>query len=83
MTRSISAVAGDIASAWHQQKGGVNYAAKPYLAAMFELDTIDDKFMFDSARTVLVYFLGNAKTFRGPRAKELKAELKQILGGRS
>jgi hypothetical protein len=34
----------------------------------------------DSAKSIIVYFLANASTFRGPEAKGLKLELKKIAG---
>tara|TARA_R110000787_G_scaffold187155_1_gene299098 strand:+ start:39 stop:347 length:309 start_codon:yes stop_codon:yes gene_type:complete len=53
--------------------------AKPYLEAMACLDTPDDNFGADSGRSVVLYFLTNASTWRGPDARRIKAELKNIL----
>jgi len=80
-TRPLSAIAADIRKAWRDKQGKpcVNYAAKPYLEAMADLDGIDDRYGADSARSVVAYFLGNASTFRGEQAKALKAELKGML----
>lgn len=72
--RSIRSIALDIRKEWAK----VNYAAKPYLDAMLELDTINDKYGFDNARSIILYFLSNAASFRGERAKALKAELKAL-----
>lgn len=72
--RSIRSIALDIRKEWAK----VNYAAKPYLDAMLELDTINDKYGFDNARSIILYFLSNASSFRGERAKALKAELKAL-----
>ena len=33
----------------------------------------------DDARTVVLYFLSNSATWRGPDAKRIKAELKEML----
>jgi len=77
--RSISAIARDIRRDWSKHGKGVNYAAKPYLEAMASLDKITDNCGSDSAEYVILYFLGNAKTYRSPKAKELKAELKALL----
>lgn len=77
MSRSIASIAYDIRSDWGSK---VNYAAKPYLNAMLYLNNIDDKFMFDDARSVVRYFLSNASSYRGETAKKLKAELKSIVG---
>lgn len=78
MTRAISSIAADIRREWGSK---VNYAAKPYLNAMLELNSVNDNFGYDSGRSVVNYFLGNASSFRGPRAAELKAELKAALKG--
>lgn len=72
--RSIRSIALDIRKEWTK----VNYAAKPYLEAMMELDSINDKYGFDNARSIILYFLSNASSFRGERAKALKAELKAL-----
>ena len=73
--RPLSNIAHEIRRDWQN----VNYAAKPYLAAMFELDQITDRYMYDSADSIVRYFLANANTWRGPVSKVLKAELKAIL----
>ena len=72
--RSIRSIALDIRREWIK----VNYAAKPYLDAMMELDSINDKYGFDNAKSIILYFLSNASSFRGERAKALKAELKAL-----
>ena len=74
-TRPLSNIAHDIRRDWKN----VNYAAKPYLAAMFELDRITDQHMFDTGRGIVVYFLSNTASWRGPVAKLIKAELKAML----
>jgi len=72
--RSIRSIALDIRKEWAK----VNYAAKPYLDAMMELNSINDKYYNDSAKSIVLYFLSNASSFRGERAKVLKAELKAL-----
>lgn len=57
----------------------VNYAACPYLDAMASLSSINDRFGFDDARSIVRYFLCNAGSWRGPVAKEIKAALKSML----
>lgn len=76
--RPISSIAYDIRKEWGAK---TNYAAKPYLSALMGFETINDNYGFDSARSVVLYFLGNAASFRGERAKALKAELKAHLKG--
>lgn len=75
MNRSISSIAYDIKRAWAKPYFG----AKPYLDAMTQLNNINDKYFHDDAKSVIMYFLANASTFRGNDAKVLKAELKAIL----
>jgi viroplasmin and RNaseH domain-containing protein len=75
MTRPIKVIAQDIRANWPK----VNYAAKPYLDAMSSLNSIDENYMFDSGKSVVNYFLSNANTWRGEKAREIKAELKAML----
>jgi len=74
--RPISAIARDIKRDWGTK---INYGAKPYLEAMLDLDQITDNYMADSGKSVVLYFLANAANYRGPKARELKAELKALL----
>ena len=74
-TRPLFNIAHDIRRDWKN----VNYAAKPYLAAMFELDKITDSYMFDTGRGIVAYFLSNAGTWKGPVAKSIKSELRAML----
>ena len=74
MARPLSTIARDIALNWEN----VNYAARPYLEAMAYLNSIDDMYYMDTARSVVAYFLANARSFRGEDAKRLKAELKSL-----
>jgi hypothetical protein len=74
--QSISTIAREISHNWKN----VNYAAKPYLQAMHSLDTINDNFYQDDARSVVSYFLANASGYRGDTAKAHKAALKAIVG---
>lgn len=72
--RSIRAVAIEIYGNW----ATVNYAAKPYLQAMQYLTDATSKYGRDDAKTVVIYFLANATSFRGEKARALKEELKAI-----
>lgn len=74
--RPLHVIARDIYQAWPK----VNYAAKPYLEAMRDLSSINDKYGYDDARSIVLYFLSNAASFRGDNAKTLKLELKAIAG---
>ena len=74
MARSLSTIAREIEGSWPK----VNYAARPYLDAMKELESIDDMFYMDTAKSVVLYFLANAGSFRGEDARRLKAELRSL-----
>lgn len=54
--KTISTIAREISHDWKN----VNYAAKPYLQAMYSLDSINDSYYQDSAKSVVSYFLANA-----------------------
>jgi hypothetical protein len=73
--RSLSTIAGEIRKDWGSK---VNFAAKPYLSAMAGLDSIDDQYGYDDARSIVLYFLSNASSWRGETAKRIKAELKAL-----
>jgi hypothetical protein len=78
MTRPIHTIASEILQDWKRPYFG----AVPYLAAMQSLDTIDDAYGYDDAETVILYFMSNATTWRGAKAREIKAELKALTARR-
>ena len=53
--------------------------AQPYLDAMQYLTSIDDDYYLDSGRSVVLYFLSNAASWRGDDARRIKKELKEML----
>lgn len=75
-TRTISVIARDIRADWKK----VNYAAKPYLQAMLSINYSGDTYGYDTAESIVRYFLCNASSYRGEKAKSLKAELKTLCG---
>ena len=79
-TMSLSDIALLIRRDWRAtSKNGVNFAAKPYLDAMADLNDIKDNYGADSGQSIVMYFLSNATTYRGEQAKLIKAELKNRL----
>lgn len=76
-TRPLYEIASDIRQDWPPPRR--NYAAVPYLSAMGSLNSIDDEYGMDSARSVVRYFLSNASTWRGDTARRIKQELKEML----
>lgn len=77
MTRSLSTIANDIRVDWAKPFFG----AVPYIDAMESLNTIQDKYFYDDAESVVRYFLANATTWKGETARAIKAELKAMLKG--
>jgi hypothetical protein len=75
--RPICQIAAEIRADWGAK---VNFAAKPYLYAMLSLHNVTDTYGCESAKTQILYFLSNAGTYRGDKAKVLKAELKKMVG---
>jgi hypothetical protein len=73
--RPLSTIARDIRANWPN----VNFAAKPYLAAMQSLNQITDSYYMDSAESVVRYFLANAQSWRGDKARAIKAELRGLI----
>lgn len=57
------------------------YAAVPYLQAMARMDKITDDFGHDTGKSIVTYFLSNAKGWRGPDARNIKYELKRMMKG--
>jgi len=47
---------------------------------MHSLDSIDDDYYEDSGKSVVLYFLANASTWKGEKARAIKAELKKLAG---
>jgi len=74
--RSLSAIARDIRRTWPC----VYFGAVPYLGAMEQLERIQDSYGRDSAKSIVLYFLSNATTWRGDDARRIKAELKKLAG---
>lgn len=73
--RPIYEIAREISKDWPAPFFG----AVPYLRAMMTLDKVTDEYGFDSAKSIIRYFLANARTWKGETAKRIKAELKSML----
>ena len=79
--RPLHKIAAEIDADWPlDSKSPVSrHWAEPYLNAMRSLNSIEDSYGADDARSVVLYFLSNATQWRGPTAKRIKAEVKEIL----
>lgn len=73
--RQIHTIAEEIQRDWKD----INMDAKPYLEAMFQLDTINDSYGMESGMSIILYFLSNATSWRGDTARRVKAELRWWL----
>lgn len=75
--RTFSEIAAEIKKLWPKPYFG----AVPYIQALYKCDTIDPKsyFYFDETGMIINYLLANMQTFRGPDARRIKAELKNML----
>jgi hypothetical protein len=45
---------------------------------MQSLENINDSYGWDNAKSIVLYFLCNANTWKGETAKRIKAELKSL-----
>ena len=76
--RPLSTIARDIFRAWPN----MYFGAVPYAREMALLDDINSPVMpsrCEDGRTMVLYFLANAKGWRGDTARAIKAELKGML----
>lgn len=74
-TRPIYQIALEIKRDWPKPYFG----AVPYLDAMMHLGSVNDHYGYDSAESVVIYFLSNATTWKGETARRVKAELKAMI----
>lgn len=73
--RPLYEIASDIKKDW----SNVNFAAKPYLDAMLVLNSVDDKYGLEDGEMIVAYFLANASTWKGGKAREIKKELNRMI----
>lgn len=74
MTRPLYEIAGEISRDWKNPYFG----AVPYLQAMHSLESIRHNYYYDDGKSIVLYFLANANTWRGDVARRVKAELKAL-----
>ena len=73
-TNNISLIANFIKRDWTN----IYFGAKPYLDAMTEIASIDDSYLEDNAKSIVLYFLSNARTYRSENALKIKLHLNKI-----
>lgn len=76
--RPLHVIADEVATAWKDPY----FAARPLIAAMRALRTINESYGLDDGEEIVIRFLSNASSFTGPTARALKEELKAHLAGR-
>ena len=75
--RPLSEIAYEIAD---ECSGKAWYApAEAYVTPLQSLTTITDSYFADSAESIVAYALSNLTSWRGEKAKAVKAELKMHL----
>jgi len=72
---SVSEIAHAIAKDWQN----ISPYAADYLNAMKEITDIDGAYYADTAKSVVMYFLANASTYRGENARAYKSLLKAMV----
>ena len=72
---TVSEVAHAIAKDWQN----ISPYAKDYLEAMKDIQDINGSYYADSAKSVVMYFLANASSYRGDNARAYKALLKDMV----
>jgi hypothetical protein len=56
------------------------FGAVPYIDAMGCLASVNDDYGCDRGDSIVMYFLSNAGSWRGPIARVVKAELRKRVG---
>lgn len=79
--RPIHQIASDIRKDWSSRtkEKRIPIYADAYLRPMETISSIHENFGADTGRSVVLYFLSNATTYRGDLARQYKAELKAWL----
>lgn len=73
--RPLKTIAREICQDWQK----MSPYARPYVDALLTLDQIEDNYHLDTGSYIVNYFLANAQSWRGEKAKAIKLELKTIL----
>lgn len=73
----------DMKAICRNQKNPTNWRNKfayavPYIDALRTLDSVNDNYGWDSGKSLVLYLLANLGTYRGEKAKEIKAILKAM-----
>lgn len=77
--RALHTIAADIVRDHVTQAKPLPFGAVPYVTAMGSLLSLEDTYGADPARSVVLYALSNLATWRGPVARQVKKELREML----
>jgi len=71
----------ELAKVINQEGAGKSWYiyARPYVQAMYSLNTAKDNYGFDTGESIVMYALSNLEHWRGETAREVKAQLKAHL----
>jgi len=75
-SRPLYQIANEIRTDWKP----MYKPAEAHLVAFENATSIDEMYMCDSVKSEVLYFLGNAGTWRGETARRIKKELKTMAG---
>ena len=80
--RCIDNIAWDIFNDWTENLSKNNIApeAKPYLKALTEIISPDEMYGQDSAESIIIGFIMNAKSYKTEKSETYINELKEIVG---
>ena len=73
--RPMHEIIKDIRKDWGSK---MYFGAVPYFKAMECLNSVKDNYGCDSGKSIVLYFLANAQTWKGETAKRVKVELKTM-----
>lgn len=73
--RTLKTIAQEIKQDWSKPYFG----AVPYLDAMSTLNSVNEDYGLDSGKSIVMYFLANAQTWKGEKAREIKKELNKLI----
>lgn len=81
MQRGIDNIAYDILEDWSENyTKDIPLECKPYLNAMTQIVSIDEMYGYDSAESVVIYFLLNAKgKYSTEKSEQYLNELKSLV----
>lgn len=76
-SRTFAQIALEIRKDWKK----IYFGAVPYLDALSTIDSTSASATYglDTAKNLVLYFLANASTWRGPVAASIKSELKTMI----